>query len=142
MLTGIRNTAVLLLGLVLVAVALSACGDGPSEADIEATVVARIEEKQADDAALEAKAQAMAKGYWLRLLLRQSLKPPRCHLAVHPHHLQPQLKLSRSRQYRLPQPKPPRPRRSLLVPLPLWPPTCSSATASHLATQVVWAYPT
>ena len=61
MLTGIRNTAVLLLGLVLVAVALSACGDGPSEADIEATVVARIEEKQADDAALEAKVQAMAK---------------------------------------------------------------------------------
>ena len=59
MLAGIRHTAVLLLGLVLVAVALSACGDGPSEAEIEATVVARIDEKQAEDAALETKAQAM-----------------------------------------------------------------------------------
>jgi hypothetical protein len=46
----------------LLALALVACGDGPSKtlAEIEATVVARIEEKQAEDAALEATAQAMA----------------------------------------------------------------------------------
>ena len=56
-----RHTAVLALGCTLLAVALSACGGGPSEADIEATVEARIEQKQAEDAALEAKAQAMAK---------------------------------------------------------------------------------
>jgi hypothetical protein len=60
MVTGIRHTAVLVLGCLLVAVALAACGGGPSEAEIEATVVARIEEKQAEDAALEAKAHAMA----------------------------------------------------------------------------------
>ena len=83
MLTGIRHTAVLVLGCVLLAVVM-ACGDTQPPAltieptstpdieatveakveerlRIEATVVARIEEKQAEDAALEAKAQAMAK---------------------------------------------------------------------------------
>ena len=59
--TGMRHKAVLVLGCLLVAVALAACGGGPSEAEIEATVVARIDEKQAEDAALEAKAHAMAK---------------------------------------------------------------------------------
>ena len=59
--TGMRHTAVLVLGCLLVAVALAACGGGPSEAEIEVTVVARIEEKQAEDAALEAKVEAMAK---------------------------------------------------------------------------------
>ena len=38
----------------LLTLALAACGGGLSEADIEATVVARIEEKQAEDATLEA----------------------------------------------------------------------------------------
>ena len=55
MLTGIRHTVVLLLGCLLLTLALAACGGGPSEGEIEATVVARIEEKQAEDAALEAK---------------------------------------------------------------------------------------
>jgi serine protease DegQ len=59
--TGVKHTVVLVLGCVLFAVALVACGGGPSEAEIEATVESRIEEKQAEDAALEAKAQAMAK---------------------------------------------------------------------------------
>ena len=43
MLTGIRHKAVLVLGCLLVAVAL-ACGGGPPEAEIEATVEARVEE--------------------------------------------------------------------------------------------------
>jgi len=57
--TSIRHITVLVLGCVLLTLALSACGRGPSEVDIEATVVARIEEKQAEDAALEAMAKAM-----------------------------------------------------------------------------------
>ena len=57
---GMRHIAVLVLGGVLLALALSACGRGPSEVDIEATVLARIEEKQAKDAALEAEARAKA----------------------------------------------------------------------------------
>jgi len=66
MLTGIRHTAVLVLGCLLLALALSACGGTPQPTpvptpDIEATVEARIEERQAEDAALEAKVEAMAK---------------------------------------------------------------------------------
>ena len=61
MLTGMRHTVVLVLGLVLLVLALYACGGTPEPAvDIDATVEARIEEKQAEDAALEATAQAMA----------------------------------------------------------------------------------
>ena len=48
MLSGMRHTAVLVLGCLLVALVM-ACGGGPSEAEIEATVVARIDEKQAED---------------------------------------------------------------------------------------------
>ena len=55
----IRHTAVLLLGLVLVAVV--ACGGTEPLPDIDATVEAKFEEKQLEDAALEARAQAMAK---------------------------------------------------------------------------------
>ena len=53
-----KHTAVLVLGCLLVALVM-ACGGGPSEAEIEATVVARIDEKQAEDAALETMAKAM-----------------------------------------------------------------------------------
>jgi len=66
MLTGIRHKAGLAVGCTLIAMGLTACGDGIPEPtpkptpDIEATVEARIEEKQAEDAALEAKAEATA----------------------------------------------------------------------------------
>ena len=76
MVVGMRHTAVLVLGFVLLAL-VTACGDTAStppdvsipepSPDIEATVEAkvqdrlRIEEKQAVDAAPKAKAQAMAK---------------------------------------------------------------------------------
>ena len=43
MFTWIRHKAVLVLGCLLVAVALAACGGGPSEAEIDATVEARVE---------------------------------------------------------------------------------------------------
>jgi len=58
MLAGMRHTAI--LGCMLFVVTLAACGGGPSEAEIEATVEARTEEKQTENAALEAKAQAAA----------------------------------------------------------------------------------
>ena len=70
MLVGMRHTAVLLLGFVLLALVM-ACGDPATTPtgvsipaptpDIEATVEARLQEKQAEDAALEAKVQAMEK---------------------------------------------------------------------------------
>jgi len=64
MLAEIRHTVI--LGCVLVAVALTACGDAPDSApeptpDIEATVQARLNEERATEATIEAKAQVMAK---------------------------------------------------------------------------------
>jgi len=72
MVTGIRHTAVLVLGCLLVAVALAACGDTPEPAtvavstsepppDIGATVEARIREERAAEVTVEPKAQAIAK---------------------------------------------------------------------------------
>ena len=61
MLLGIRHTAVLVLGSVLLTMALAACGRGPSEAEIEATGEARLNEERVAEATVEAKAQTMAK---------------------------------------------------------------------------------
>ena len=51
----------LLLLLATLMVVLVACGGGISEADIEATVVARLNEEAVAEATVEAKAQAMGK---------------------------------------------------------------------------------
>ena len=62
MLAGIRHTAVLVLGCVLVTLALAACGDTPEPTpDIEATVQSRLNEERATEATVEARAQTMAK---------------------------------------------------------------------------------
>ncbi len=42
MFTGMRHTAVLVLGCVLLAVMLAACGGGPSDAEIEANYAAAL----------------------------------------------------------------------------------------------------
>ena len=63
--TVMRHTAVLVLGCLLLALALAACGRGPSEAEIEATVEARIEQKQAEVATLEAKVETAYFEDWL-----------------------------------------------------------------------------
>ena len=61
MLSGMRHTAVLVLGCLLLAVVI-ACGGTPEPAvDVEATVQARLKEERAAEATVEAKAQAMAK---------------------------------------------------------------------------------
>ena len=52
---GMRYTVELVLGCVLVAVALAACGDTPKPTpDIEATVQARLNEERAVEATVEA----------------------------------------------------------------------------------------
>jgi hypothetical protein len=72
MLTGIRHKAVLVLGSVLLALTLPACGvtgrgSGVPDStlaptpDTEATVQARLNEERAAEATVEAKAHAMAK---------------------------------------------------------------------------------
>ena len=55
MVTGIRHTAVLVLGCVLLAVMLAACGDSQPLPDIEATVQARLNEERAAEATTEAR---------------------------------------------------------------------------------------
>ncbi len=76
MLTRMRYKAVLTLGCALLAVALSACGDSPSEGEIEATVEVRLQEKQSEDAALEAKVQAAAKAMVEVAAQAASIAPP------------------------------------------------------------------
>ena len=64
--SGMIHKAVLVLGYVLVAVAIAACGSTPDPTpaptpDTEATVQARLNEERATEATVEARAQAMAK---------------------------------------------------------------------------------
>ena len=59
--TGMRHITVLVLGCVLLTLALSACGGGPVEAEIPATVEARLNEERVAEATVEAKAEAMVK---------------------------------------------------------------------------------
>ena len=55
MVTGIRHTAAMLLGLVLLVVALAACGYTPEPTpDIKATVQTRLNEERAAEATIEA----------------------------------------------------------------------------------------
>mgnify|MGYP001393837277 CR=1 FL=1 len=57
MFNRIRHTDVLLLGCVL---AVTGCGGGPSDAEIDVTVEARVAEERAIEATVEARAQAVA----------------------------------------------------------------------------------
>ena len=59
--TGMRHITVLVLGCALLTLALSACGGGPVEAEIQATVEAGLNEERVAEATVEAKAEAMAK---------------------------------------------------------------------------------
>ena len=61
MLARTNQKIVIALWCALAAVALAACGGGPSEADIDATVQARLNEERAAEATTEAKAPDMTK---------------------------------------------------------------------------------
>ena len=54
---GTNQKIVIALGCALAAVALAACGGGPSEADIDATVQARLNEECAVEATVEARVE-------------------------------------------------------------------------------------
>jgi tetratricopeptide (TPR) repeat protein len=56
-----RHKASVVLACGLIALAVSACAGGPSEADIEATVEAKLAEDQAAEATVEARARVVAK---------------------------------------------------------------------------------
>jgi hypothetical protein len=58
---GTNQKIVIALGCALAAVALAACGGGSSEADIDATVQARLHEERATEATTEAKAPDVTK---------------------------------------------------------------------------------
>ena len=72
MVTGMRHTAVLVLGFVLLAVVMAACGGETPEStpvltsaptpDVEATVQARLKEERATEARAQTMAKAMSPG--------------------------------------------------------------------------------